>query len=126
MCLIAWNEPIGRPNWTPHLGVLDGHLEHLLGAADLLGGEADGDEVEHPRQHVPAVALGPDQPGRRVVELELGLLAGLVHRRQRRAGEARGVAVDGEQADAGGVRAATMIRSAVWPSSTNIFVPVSV
>jgi hypothetical protein len=35
------------------------------------------------------------------VEVELGLLAGLVHGGQRRAGEARGVAVDGEQAHAG-------------------------
>jgi hypothetical protein len=82
------------------LGVLDGHLEHLLGATDLLGGEADGGEVEH--------ALSTAQPSPSVPmsvagvfgELELGLLAGLVHGAERGAGEARGAAVDGEQADA--------------------------
>jgi hypothetical protein len=83
-----------------HLGVLDGHLEHLLGATDLLGGEADGGEVEHAAEDAPALALGADQRGRGVRELELGLLAGLVHRAERGAGEARGAAVDGEQAHA--------------------------
>ena len=47
-----------------------------------------------------ATAGGADQLARRRIEVELGLLAGLVHRRQRRAGQPGGVTVDSEQADA--------------------------
>ena len=36
------------------LGVLHRHLEHELGAADLLGGEADSGEVEHPLERRPS------------------------------------------------------------------------
>ena len=65
---------------------------------------------------------------RDAVEVELGLLAGLVHRRQRRAGEAGGVAVDREERlpPAPVLGGDERCRSAVWPSITNIFVPVSV
>ena len=37
----------GPAELDPVLGVLDRHVEHLLGAADLLGSEADSHEVEH-------------------------------------------------------------------------------
>ncbi len=47
LCLIAWNEPIGTAELHAHLRVFDGHLQHPLGAADLLGRERDGSEIEH-------------------------------------------------------------------------------
>ena len=37
-----------------HLGVLDGHLEHPLGPADLLGRQGHGGQVEHRRQRRPS------------------------------------------------------------------------
>ena len=101
LCLIAWNDPIGRPNCTRTLAYSTAISSTFWRPADLLGGEADGGQVEHAGHEVPPAALGPDQPGRRVGELQPGLLAGLVHRRQRGAGQPGGVALDGEQADAG-------------------------
>ena len=84
------------------LGVLHGGLQALLGATDLLGGQCNGGQVEHTRHDVPALALVADETGRHAVEVELGLLAGLVHGRQCGPGEAVGVAVHGEQRDATG------------------------
>ena len=92
---------MGRPNCTRHLGVLDGHVEALLGATDLLGGEGHGGEVEHLLEAGGGAAVGADEAGGRAAEVEAGLLAGLVHGGQRGAGEAAGVALDGEQAEAG-------------------------
>ena len=97
LCLMAWNEPIGPAELHAVLGVLHGGLEHLLGAADLLGGERHRGEVEHPLERAPAGALGADERGRRVGQLDLGLLAGLVHGGQVRAGDAGAVGVDREQ-----------------------------
>ena len=71
-------------------------------------------------------AVGADQPGRRPGELQTGLLAGLVHRRQRGPGQAGGVTAHREQADAGVGAATTRIRSATWPSMTNVLCPFSV
>src|SRR5687767_5781539 len=82
------------------LGVLDRHVEALLGPAHLLGGQADGHLVERLRQGGPAGALLAEQLRLHAGELQLGLLAGLVHRRQRRPGQARGVAGHGEERDA--------------------------
>src|SRR5688572_3065055 len=84
------------------LGVLHGGLEAHLGPADLLGGEADGGEVEHGGEGVPAGTVGADEGALDAGQLELGLLAGLVHGGQRGAGESGGVTGDREQADAGG------------------------
>ena len=53
------------------------------------------------RQPRLGAAVGPDQPGRGVGELQPGLLAGLVHGGQRGPGEAVGVALDPEQGQAG-------------------------
>ena len=79
------------------LGVLDRHLEHLLRAADLLGGQRDRGQVEGAVQRRGAVAGRADQPAGHAGELEPGLLAGLVHRRQRGAGQPGRVALHREQ-----------------------------
>ena len=80
---------MGRPNWIRGLGVLDRGVEHVLGAAHLLGGQGHGGQVQRLGQPGLGPAVGADQRGRRAGELEPGLLAGLVHRGQRRAGQAR-------------------------------------
>src|SRR5438105_3004479 len=77
----------GPADLDPDLGVLHGHLQHLLGPADLLGGQGYRGQVEDPAHGVPALALGPDELGRGARELDPGLLAGLIHGGQRGAGE---------------------------------------
>ena len=71
LCLIAWKAPIGRPNWTRELGVLDGHVQAALRAADLLGGERDGARPgasaatrRRPPPSVPIRRAGVDGRGR--------------------------------------------------------------
>ena len=75
------------------LRVLDRHVEHELRAAHHLVGERDRGLVERlartPAKPSPVLA---ERRRRDVGELELRLLARHVHRRQRRAGEAVGVA----------------------------------
>ena len=83
-----------------HLGVLDRHLEHLLRTADHLVGRHRGGLVEGLRQCGPAGPRLAERRGRHVGELELGLLAGLVHGRERGAGETGGAGVDREERDA--------------------------
>ena len=43
---MAWNEPIGLPNWIRVFGVVDCHVEAPLGAADLLGRQGDRGQIE--------------------------------------------------------------------------------
>ena len=90
----------GPAELDPRLGVLDRGVEHVLGPADLLGGQRHGGEVERLGEPGLGAAVGADQRGRRAGELEPGLLARLVHGRQRRAGEPGGVALHGEERDA--------------------------
>src|SRR5436190_17223073 len=69
----------GATELHAHLRVLDRHLEHLLSTTDLLGGQTDRSQIQHGRQRLPTLALGAEQRGRGVGELELGLLSRLVH-----------------------------------------------
>ena len=76
---MAWKLPIGPAELDAGLGVLDRAVEAALGPAHLLGGQGHRRQVEGLGQAGLGPALGPDQPGRGVGELEPGLLAGLVH-----------------------------------------------
>jgi len=104
LCLIAWNEPIGRSELHAHLRVLDRHVEHELRAADHLVGESDRGLVERLAQRGPTgtrlpsgVAFTPENSRRACFRVwSIVASAG--------AGEARGVAVDGEERDAVGAR----------------------
>ena len=113
------------------LGVLHRHVEHELRAAHHLVGERDRGLVERLAVRREAVVGAAERLRLDVVELELRLLARHVHRRERRAGETVGVAptVKNEMPSVPVVparRATTTMRSAVKPSSTNIFSPESV
>jgi hypothetical protein len=52
LCLMAWNEAMGRPKAT----VLAGHVEGGLGAAHLFEGDEDGGAVEDALGQRPAFA----------------------------------------------------------------------
>ncbi|CAB4693992.1 unannotated protein [freshwater metagenome] len=80
------------------LGVLNSHVEAHLSATNLLGSEADSSKVENGGENVPAGSVGTDKRAFDVREVELGLLAGLIHGGKRGAGEAASVASDGEEA----------------------------
>src|SRR5699024_4493556 len=79
--------------------VLDGHFENELCTTDLFGGEADGGEVENAFHDVPTATIGSDEAPFDTVEVDTGLLAGLVHRGQWCSGDTVGLRVDGEEAD---------------------------
>ena len=55
-CLSAWNEPIGRPNCTRSLAVVDRHVEGSRRAAGLQGSDADGTDQLGPGPGGGAVA----------------------------------------------------------------------
>ena len=77
--------------------------------------------MDSPASAPPSAA---DQRGRRAGELQAGLLAGLVHGRQRRAGQSPARRRARRTSDTpAAVRAATTIRLAMWPSMTNILWP---
>ena len=82
------------------LGVLDRHLQRPLRSAGLFRGEADGRDLEHPADRGPGVVHVTDEPRRYQVEVEPGLLAGLVHGGQRLARQAVCIAFDREHAHA--------------------------
>ena len=109
-----------------HLGVLDGHVEDLLRAADLLGGEADDDQVERLVEHVHTVALGADERARHVLEnssLACLRVWSIVDSDVRvRPGASPSTA---NRLVAPSTLAATMIRLARWPSITKLLVPLS-
>ena len=69
MCLIAWNEPIGRPKAKRSERVVARHLERAVGAAHLLEGHQHRGAVEHAaRGSAPALAGRAQRLGRRAVE----------------------------------------------------------
>ena len=84
------------------LRVLHRLLEHVLRPAHHLVAQTDRSLIEGLGQCVPTRAGRAEQLALHAVELELGLLARLIHRGQRRAGESRRVAVDGVEGDAVG------------------------
>jgi len=92
----------GPAELNARLGVLDRRVEHVLGATDLLGGQSHGGEVERLGQTGLGAAVDADQNGGGVGELQAGLLARLVHCRQRCARQARRVTLHSEERDAGG------------------------
>ena len=79
----------GPPELNARLGVLDRELHHPLRAADLLGGERDGRQVPHPGQREARVRRRAQALRFGTAELDGGHLAGEVHRRQQRDGDAR-------------------------------------
>ena len=91
------------PELDALLGVRHADVEHLLRPADHLGAQRRGANVQHFRQYRPAHVHGADQtvaPDDNVVEHHLALFAGLVHGLEQGDGNAGGVAVHQEQADA--------------------------
>lgn len=69
---------------------------------DLFGGQQYGGGGEGALDRRTGRAFGAQQPGGGVAEVDLCLLAGLVEGGERGAGDAWCVALDGEEADAGG------------------------
>ena len=94
-----------RADWPTKLhtnfGVLDRHVQHHLGAANLLGSQRNRSQVEHLLEHGPATTVFTDELGRGAGKVQASLLAGLVHGGQWRAGEAIGVARNMEQRHTG-------------------------
>ena len=90
----------GTTELHPILGVLHRHVETHLSATDLLCSEADSSKVKNGGENVPASTVGASECAFNVGEVEFGLLAGLVHGGQCSAGEAGGIASDGEEAHA--------------------------
>ncbi len=123
LCLIAWNEPIGRPKAIALLRVGACHLEAGLRAADLLEGDAAPRRGRAALDGVPAAGAVAEQLGRRAVERDAGLLAGRVEGLERVAGDARAVEVDeDERGRSLSSRATTIAKSATSPSGTGHFV----
>ena len=91
----------GATELHPVLGVLDCHFQDELGAAYLLGCQADDGEVEDGAECGPASAVGSDERALGAAELDLGLLARLVHGGQSRPGDAGAGGVDRVEADTG-------------------------
>jgi hypothetical protein len=90
-CLTAW-EGADRPaELEAVLGVLGGHVETDLGAAEHLRGEAHRRLVERGVQRRLRIGAG-QAVGGHYVEVEARLPAGEVHALQGRAGQALGVA----------------------------------
>ena len=86
-------EAADRPaELVPDLGVLHRHVQRALRPAELLGGQRDRRDVQHPVQDRRAVAGRADERAGHGVEVQPGQLPGLVQRRQRRAGQAGRVA----------------------------------
>ncbi|CAB4966900.1 unannotated protein [freshwater metagenome] len=84
------------------LGVLNCHVETHLRSTNLLGGKANSGKVKNGGKNIPASAIGTDERSFDVGEFELGLLAGLIHGGQRRAGETSSIASNREEAHASG------------------------
>ena len=102
LCLIALERADRPPELFADLGVRHGCVQRGGGSPDLFGGQQYGGGGEGALDRGPGRALGAQQPGGGVGEVDLCLLAGLVEGGERGAGDAWCVALDGEEADAGG------------------------
>jgi hypothetical protein len=111
LCLIAWYEPIGRPNCSRVFGVVGGHLEAALRAAHLLGGQRRDRERERALE-VRGLVAARDEPRGRRRELDRRELARGVERRNERAREPLARASTRNRPSPSSVRAATSSTSA--------------
>ena len=126
LCLMAWKLPIGPAELDPGLGVLDRRMSrHALGPAHLLGGQGDGGQVEGLGQAGVGPAVGADRArpacptnSRRACLRVWSIVGSGV----RVSPSASSFTPKSETPLS--VRAATTIRSATWPSSTNILCPL--
>ena len=102
LCLIAWNEPIGRPNCTRSLAYCTDMSSTNCAPPIISLASATAAWSSVLLNAGEAVAGAAERLGLDVVELELRLLARHVHRRERRAREPVGVAAHREERDAVG------------------------
>ena len=100
LCLMAWNDPMGRPNWMRVLAYSTAMSKHRWAPPTCSAARATAARSSVRVSPAPRTALDADEAGRGGGELESGLLAGLVHGGERRAGQPRRATFDGEQAHA--------------------------
>src|ERR1700683_3232015 len=102
LCFMAWEVPIGLPNWTRTLAYSTAMSRTRWAPPTCSAARATAarssifDTAAHPAPSLPT------RRGGGVGEGQFGLLAGLVHGGQRGGLEAGGARLDGEHRDAGG------------------------
>ena len=96
LCLMAWNEPIVRPNCTRSFGIIYRRVEQRLGAAHHFIGERDGRLIESTQDSLCAIIEVAEQVGMSTVKIDARNLASRIHGVQKAPLHAAGIRTQSE------------------------------